>query len=174
MYIETAPYPAAPRPRSCCARATGTARPCESARCLNLSHWPAEHVEGLRGVLKGGVVIPPATALLRRAFAAAWPCLRRPGATRAIGLDKIIGPRPRARPTPRAVDRSTSSWPSSSTASSPRPPSSPQPGRSIPPPPPRASASSCRVAPRGRLLRCARLAPRTPGSDRDRADKAAT
>ena len=25
---------------------------------LNLSHWPAEHIEGLRGVLKGGVVIP--------------------------------------------------------------------------------------------------------------------
>src|SRR5271157_5244314 len=28
-------------------------------RLLNLSHWPAEHVEGLRGVLKGGVVLPP-------------------------------------------------------------------------------------------------------------------
>jgi hypothetical protein len=25
---------------------------------LNLSHRPPEHVEGLRGVLKGGVVIP--------------------------------------------------------------------------------------------------------------------
>jgi hypothetical protein len=25
---------------------------------LNLSQWPAEHVEGLRGVLKGGVMIP--------------------------------------------------------------------------------------------------------------------
>ena len=26
---------------------------------LNLSDWPPERVEGLRGLLKGGVVIPP-------------------------------------------------------------------------------------------------------------------
>ena len=25
---------------------------------LNLSSWPTEHVEGLRGILKGGTVIP--------------------------------------------------------------------------------------------------------------------
>src|SRR5271167_3612833 len=30
---------------------------CKRTLC-NLSHWPAAHVEGLRGVLKGGTVIP--------------------------------------------------------------------------------------------------------------------
>ena len=30
---------------------------CKRTLC-NLSNWPAEHVEGLRGVLKGGTVIP--------------------------------------------------------------------------------------------------------------------
>ena len=85
---------AAPRPQSCCARATGTARPCESARCLNLSHWPAEHVEGLRGVLKGGVVMPPGEQpfVIERSLPHGNVAAVL-GATRAIGLDKIIGPK---------------------------------------------------------------------------------
>ncbi len=31
---------------------------CKRTLC-NLSHWPTATVEGLRGVLKGGTVIPP-------------------------------------------------------------------------------------------------------------------
>jgi hypothetical protein len=30
---------------------------CKRTLC-NLSHWPTAHIEGLRGVLKGGTVIP--------------------------------------------------------------------------------------------------------------------
>ena len=64
---------------------------------LNLSHWPADHVEGLRSVLRGGVVLPPGEqpfaierSLPHGHVAAAL------GAARAIGLDRIIGPnRPR-------------------------------------------------------------------------------
>jgi hypothetical protein len=59
----------------------------------NLSDWPAAHVEGLRGVLKGGTVIPAergAFTVLRSLphghVAAAL------GTARRIGLDRILGP----------------------------------------------------------------------------------
>jgi DDE family transposase len=59
----------------------------------NLSDWPTAHVEGLRGVLKGGTVIPAeqdAFTILRSLphghVAAAL------GTARKIGLDRILGP----------------------------------------------------------------------------------
>jgi transposase len=59
----------------------------------NLSHWPAAHVEGLRGVLKGGTVIPAgqdAFTVIRSLphghVAAAV------GIARKIGLEGILGP----------------------------------------------------------------------------------
>ena len=59
----------------------------------NLSDWPAAHIEGLRGVLKGGVVIAPehdAFTVLRTLphghVAAAL------GTARRIGLDRVLGP----------------------------------------------------------------------------------
>ena len=59
----------------------------------NLSDWPKAHIEGLRGVLKGGVVIPPdreaftlARSLPHGHVAAAL------GTARKIGLDRILGP----------------------------------------------------------------------------------
>jgi Transposase DDE domain len=59
----------------------------------NLSGWPTAHVEGLRGVLKGGTVIPAdrdAFTILRSLphghVAAAL------GTARKIGLDRILGP----------------------------------------------------------------------------------
>ena len=59
----------------------------------NLSNWPAAHVEGLRGVLKGGTVIPAgrdAFTVIRSLphghVAAAL------GTARRIGLDRILGP----------------------------------------------------------------------------------
>jgi hypothetical protein len=61
---------------------------------LNLSHWPAEHVEGLRGVLKGGVVIPAGQQAftversLPHGHVAAVL-----GTARAIGLDRLLGPK---------------------------------------------------------------------------------
>lgn len=59
----------------------------------NLSDWPAAHIEGLRGVLKGGTVIPAgrdAFSVIRSLphghVAAAL------GTARRIGLDRILGP----------------------------------------------------------------------------------
>jgi Transposase DDE domain len=59
----------------------------------NLSDWPAAHIEGLRGVLKGGTVIPAereAFSVIRSLphghVAAALRTARR------IGLDRVLGP----------------------------------------------------------------------------------
>ena len=59
----------------------------------NLSDWPTAHVEGLRGVLKGGTVIPAeqdaltVTRSLPHGHVAAAL-----GTARRIGLDRILGP----------------------------------------------------------------------------------
>src|SRR3954452_13869068 len=59
----------------------------------NLSAWPAAHIEGLRGVLKGGTVISPerdaftVTRSLPHGHVAAAL-----GTARRIGLDRILGP----------------------------------------------------------------------------------
>src|SRR6201995_3607153 len=59
----------------------------------NLSDWPAAHVEGLRGVLRGGTVVAPereaftvVRSLPHGHIAAAI------GIARKIGLDRILGP----------------------------------------------------------------------------------
>ena len=59
----------------------------------NLSHWPTAHIEGLRGVLKGGTVIPAehdaftVTRTLPHGHVAAAL-----GTARKIGLDRVLGP----------------------------------------------------------------------------------
>ena len=59
----------------------------------NLSHWAPAHIEGLRGVLKGGIVIAPdrdaftVTRSLPHGHAAAAL-----GTARKIGLDTVLGP----------------------------------------------------------------------------------
>jgi transposase len=59
----------------------------------NLSDWPTAHIEGLRGVLKGGIVIAPdreaftVTRSLPHGHAALVL-----GTARKIGLDSMIGP----------------------------------------------------------------------------------
>src|ERR1700756_4035778 len=59
----------------------------------NLSDWSPAHVEGLRGVLKGGTVIPPeqdaftVTRSLPHGHVAAAL-----GTARKIDLDRILGP----------------------------------------------------------------------------------
>ena len=59
----------------------------------NLSDWPTAHVEGLRGVLKGGTVIAPD----RDAFTVTRSLphghvVAAIGTARKIGLDRILGP----------------------------------------------------------------------------------
>ena len=59
----------------------------------NLSDWPTAHIEGLRGVLKGGTVIPAerdaftVIRILPHGHVAAAL-----GTARRIGLDRILGP----------------------------------------------------------------------------------
>jgi hypothetical protein len=61
---------------------------------LNLSDWPAEHIEGLRGVLKGGVVIPAGQeALTVERSLPHGHVAAVLGTARAIGLDRLLGPR---------------------------------------------------------------------------------
>src|ERR1700693_1428724 len=92
MYIEAVPNrnsPPAILLRESC-RQDGKVR---KRTLCNLSDWPTAYVEGLRGVLKGGTVIPAerdAFAITRTLphghVAAAL------GAARKIGLDRILGP----------------------------------------------------------------------------------
>jgi len=69
---------------------------------LNLSHRPAEHVEGLRGVLKGGVAPPPGVepfvierSLPHGAVAAVL------GTARSVGVDRLLGPKTAEANRPR-------------------------------------------------------------------------
>ncbi len=111
MYIETVPNRGSP-PAILLRESYRDGKTVRKRTLLNLSHWPAEHVEGLRGVLKGGVVMPPGEQpfVIERSLPhgrsqPSWARRARSAST------KSSVPRPRARPTPRAVDRSTSSWP---------------------------------------------------------------
>ena len=93
MYIETVPNRGSP-PGILLRESYRDGKSIRKRTLLNLSHWPAEHVEGLRGVLKGGVVLPPGEqpfvierSLPHGAVAAVL------GTARAIGLDRLLGPK---------------------------------------------------------------------------------
>jgi transposase len=59
----------------------------------NLSAWPKEHIEGLRGVLKGGTVIPADRQAIRidRSLPHGHVAAVL-GTARRIGLDRLLGP----------------------------------------------------------------------------------
>jgi len=59
----------------------------------NLSDWPTAHIEGLRGVLKGGIVIAPdrEAFTVTRSLPHGHAALAL-GTARKIGLDSILGP----------------------------------------------------------------------------------
>ncbi len=92
MYIEAVPNRSSP-PAVLLRESYREGGKVRKRTLCNLSNWPAAHIEGLRGVLKGGTVIPAG----REAFtvirslphghvAAAL------GTARRIGLDRILGP----------------------------------------------------------------------------------
>ena len=92
MYIETVPNRGSP-PAILLRESYRDGRTVRKRTLLNLSHWPAEHVEGLLGVLKGGVVLPPGEqpfaierSLPHGAVAAVL------GTARSVGLDRLLGP----------------------------------------------------------------------------------
>jgi Transposase DDE domain len=98
MYIETVPNRGSP-PAILLRESYRDGKSIRKRTLLNLSHWPAEHVEGLRGVLKGGVVLPPGEqpfaverSLPHGAVAAVL------GTARTVGLDRLLGPKNASEP----------------------------------------------------------------------------
>jgi transposase len=92
MYIEAVPNRNSPPAILLRETYRQNGRFCKRTLC-NLSHWPTAHVEGLRGVLKGGTVIPAgqdAFSVIRSLphghVAAAVATARK------IGLEGILGP----------------------------------------------------------------------------------
>ena len=92
MYIESVPNRNSPPAVLLRETYRQDGKICKRTLC-NLSHWPTAHVEGLRGVLKGGTVIPAereaftVTRSLPHGHVAAAL-----GTARKIGLDTILGP----------------------------------------------------------------------------------
>src|ERR1700688_3931401 len=92
MYIEAVPNRNSPPAALLRETYRQNGRICKRTLC-NLSHWPTPHVEGLRGVLRGGTVIPAerdaftVTRSLPHGHVAATL-----GTARKISLDAILGP----------------------------------------------------------------------------------
>jgi transposase len=92
MYIEAVPNRNSPPAVLLRETYRQNGKICKRTLC-NLSHWPTAHVEGLRGVLRGGTVIPAGhdaftvTRTLPHGHVAAAL-----GTARKIGLDRILGP----------------------------------------------------------------------------------
>ena len=93
MYIESVPNRDSP-PAILLRESYRDGKSVRKRTLLNLSHWPAEHVEGLRGVLKGGVVIPAGQdALTVERSLPHGHVAAVLGMARAIGLDLLLGPK---------------------------------------------------------------------------------
>src|SRR5580698_8651094 len=98
MYVETVPNRGSP-PAILLRESYREGKSVRKRTLLNLSNWPAEHVEGLRGVLKGGIVVPAG----REAFAVQRSLphghvAAALGMARAIGLDRLLGPKNKREP----------------------------------------------------------------------------
>jgi hypothetical protein len=92
MYIESVPNRSSP-PAILLRESYREGDKVKKRTLCNLSDWPKAHIEGLRGVLKGGVVIAPdrdaftITRTLPHGHVAAAL-----GTARNIGLDRLLGP----------------------------------------------------------------------------------
>ena len=98
MYVETVPNRNSP-PAILLRESYRDGKTIRKRTLLNLSHWPAEHVEGLRGVLKGGVVIPAGQEAftIERSLPHGHVAAVL-GTARAIGLDRLLGPKNSGEP----------------------------------------------------------------------------
>ena len=129
MYVESVPNRGSP-PAILLRESYREGKSVRKRTLLNLSNWSAEHIEGLRGVLKGGIVVPAG----REAFAVqrslrtatspprwAWPALsawtgcsaknkREPNRPRdlvlAMNVSRIIAPASKLA-TAKALDPAT-------------------------------------------------------------------
>ena len=99
MYVETVPNRGSP-PAILLRESYRDGKSIRKRTLLNLSNWPADHIEGLRGVLKGGVVIPAGQEAL--AVERSLPHCHVAavlGTARAIGLDRLLGPKNTREPS---------------------------------------------------------------------------
>ena len=92
MYVETVPNRSSP-PAILLRESYREGGKVKKRTLLNLSDWPRERVEGLRALLKGGVIMPAGgesfeiTRSLPHGHVAAVL-----GTIRKIGLDRLLGP----------------------------------------------------------------------------------
>src|SRR6204780_694683 len=98
MHVETVPNRGSP-PAILLRESYREGKSVRKRTLLNLSNWSAEHIEGLRGVLKGGIVVPAG----REAFAVQRSLphghvAAALGMARAIGLDRLLGPKNKREP----------------------------------------------------------------------------
>jgi hypothetical protein len=92
MYVETVPNRNSP-PAILLRESYRDGKTVRKRTLLNLSDWPTEHIEGLRGVLRGGVVIPAGQeALTVERSLPHGHVAAVLGMARAIGLDRLLGP----------------------------------------------------------------------------------
>jgi DDE family transposase len=93
MYIESVPNRGSP-PAILLRESYREGKRVRKRTLLNLSDWAPEHVEGLRGVLKGGVVIPAGQEALKVERSLPHGHVAAVlGTARAIGLDRLLGPK---------------------------------------------------------------------------------
>src|SRR5450631_5159 len=93
MYVETVSNRSSP-PAILLRESYRDGKSVRKRTLLNLTHWPAEHIEGLRGVLKGGVVIPAGQeALTVERSLPHGHVAAVLGVARAIGLERLLGPK---------------------------------------------------------------------------------
>ena len=93
MYIESIPNRGSP-PAILLRESYREGKSVRKRTLLNLSNWSLDHIEGLRGVLKGGVVVPAG----REAFTVERSLPHGHvaavlGMARAVGLDRLLGPK---------------------------------------------------------------------------------
>jgi len=92
MYIETVPNRNSPPAILLRESYRQNGKVCKRTLC-NLSDWPVAHIEGLRGVLRGGTVFGSGEAALTVTRSLPHGHVAAVlGSARKIGLDRIIGP----------------------------------------------------------------------------------
>jgi transposase len=102
MYVETVPNRGSP-PAILLRESYRDGKSVRKRTLLNLSNWPAEHVEGLRGVLKGGVVIPASQEALRVERSLPHGHVAAVlGTARAVRLDRLLGPKTGREPSSKS------------------------------------------------------------------------
>src|SRR5271154_4073960 len=98
MYIESVPNRGSP-PAILLRESYRDGKSVRKRTLLNLTNWSPEHVEGLRGVLKGGVVVPAGQQAftIERSLPHGHVAAVL-GTARAIGLDRLLGPKNKREP----------------------------------------------------------------------------